>query len=521
MTTATTDTAHTTTGTTTTTAGQTDAKTSDMPDLATAIPPDPAAEKPAKSKLGKAVILALFAIIGADVMDLLDATIMNIAGPVLQTDLKATTSALQWIVAGYTLAFAVMLTTGGRLGDVFGRKKMFLVGIAGFLAGSVLCSLAQNSGELIGFRILQGVFAAVMIPQGLGILRQMVPADKMTTVFGIFGPMMGLAATFGPILGGWLVSADLFGLGWRSIFLVNVPIAIVALFAGARVLPADVKLDRSKAPKLDIVGMLIATAGIMLLVYPLVQGREAGWPVWTFLMMAASVPAFIVFGLHQRLRMKAGRDPFVVPTLFGKRSFTSGIAVMMAFGAAMSGVFFTSTLFLQVGLHYTALHAGLTMLPWSVGTMLSMGAGQALMPKLGPRRTLQVGMLTMAAGAAIAAVLIGRYALTTTSWTLVAPLFVMGMGMGLIFGPIFGTVLGDLDDDEVGSASGLLNAVQQLAGAFGIATLGTLFFNKAGAQLTAVPDAAKIVFFVSGGLLVVSWGLAFLMSKHIKDTDGH
>jgi len=484
-------------------------------------PPDSGGK--AKARLGKAVIFALFAIIGADIMDLLDATIMNIAGPVLQKDLGASSSALQWIVAGYTLAFAVMLTTGGRLGDVFGRRRMFLVGISGFLVGSVLCSLAQTSGELIGARILQGAFAAVMIPQGLGMLRAMVPAEQMNVVFGIFGPMMGLAATFGPILGGWLVGADLFGLSWRAIFLVNVPIGIVALFAGRKVLPQDdhLHVEGMTKPKLDIVGMLLATAGIMMLVYPLVQGRESGWPAWMFGLMAASLPTFGVFAVHQRRRNALGRDPFVVPSVFRKRSFNSGIGVLFAFSAAMSGVFFVYTLFLQIGLQYSALHAGLTMLPWSIGTMASMGLSQGLMPKIGPRRTLQSGMLVMSLGTVIAAVLVNHYSTTTTSWTLIAPLLVSGLGMGLIFGPIFGTVLGDLDDAEVGSASGLLNAMQQLAGAFGVAALGTVFFDKAGAMMTSVPAAATLVFGISAAVLVLAWAVAFSMSKHTKEAEGH
>ncbi|GAA2032824.1 MFS transporter [Catenulispora yoronensis] len=473
----------------------------------------------AKTKLAKAVIFALFAIIGADIMDLLDTTIMNIAGPVLQKDLGTSTSALQWIVAGYTLTFAVMLTTGGRLGDVFGRKRMFLIGIGGFLVGSILCSLAQNSGELIGARILQGGFAAVMIPQGLGMLRAMVPNEQMGAVFGIFGPMMGLASTLGPILGGWLVGADLFGLSWRAIFLVNVPIGLVALVAGARVLPHDDHIEQGNKAKLDIVGMLLATAGIMMLVYPLVQGREAGWPAWMFGLMAASLPTFGVFALHQRRRNSVGRDPFVVPTLFRKRSFNSGISVLFAFGAAMSGMFFVYTLFLQIGLGYSALHAGLTMVPLSVGIIISMGISQAVMPKIGERRTLQTGMLVMAAGTGIASLLVHNYGITTTSWTLIAPLLVSGLGMGMIFGPIFGTVLGDLEDHEVGSASGLLNAVQQLAGAFGIAALGTVFFDKAGTMMTAVPDAATLVFGISAGILVLAWGAAFSMSKQSKEAE--
>jgi len=259
----------------------------------------------------------------------------------------------------------------------------------------------------------------------------------------------------------------------------------------------------------------------MLLVYPLVQGREAGWPAWMFAMMAASVPTFGVLALHQRRRNALGRDPFVVPTVFRKRSFVSGIAVLFSFAAAMSGVFFVYTLFLQVGLHYSALHAGLTMLPWSIGTIISMGASQGLMPKVGPRRTLQAGMLVMSLGTVISALLVHTYGATTTSWTLIVPLLVSGMGMGLIFGPIFGTVLGDLDDAEVGSASGLLNAMQQLAGAFGIAALGTVFFDKAGAMMTSVPAAATLVFAISAAILVVAWAVAFTMSKHTQEAEGH
>jgi MFS family permease len=161
------------------------------------------------------------------------------------------------------------------------------------------------------------------------------------------------------------------------------------------------------------------------------------------------------------------------------------------------------------------------MLPWSIGTIISMGASQGLMPKVGPRRTLQAGMLVMSAGTVIAALLVHTYGATTTSWTLIAPLLVSGMGMGLIFGPIFGTVLGDLDDAEVGSASGLLNAMQQLAGAFGIAALGTVFFDKAGTLMTSVPAAATLVFVISAAILVVAWAVAFSMSKHTQEAEGH
>ena len=467
---------------------------------------------PAAGRRERWRVLALLTVVGASVMDLLDSTIVNIAGPALRHDIGASTSALQWIVAGYTLAFASMLITGARLGDVLGRKRMFLTGVAGFVASSVLCSAAVSAQMLIAARVSQGAFAAVMIPQGLGLIRAMFPADQMANAFAVFGPMMGISATAGPVVGGALVDGNLLGLGWRAIFLLNVPVGLLALAGAARLLPADARRgSRAGAPRLDLAGLVLATAAALLLVYPLVQGREAGWPGWMFGMMAASVPMFGLFALHQRARRRAGRDPLVETSIWRKREFCSGVAFVMLFFGSMTGMFFALTLFMQVGEHFTALHAGLTTLPWSLGGMVSMGTSQGLLGKWGPRRMMQAGVAVMAAGLLGIAWTINHLGVAVTSWDLAPALFVAGFGMGLVFAPVFGTVLAAVEDHEVGSASGVVNAVQQFGSAFGVAGLGTLFFGRIishGASAAAVP-----VFVITAGTLALAWAIAFLMPR--------
>jgi EmrB/QacA subfamily drug resistance transporter len=460
--------------------------------------------------------LALLAIVGASVMDLLDSTIVNVAGPALSRDIGASSSALQWIVAGYTLAFASVLITGARLGDIVGRRRMFLIGVSGFVLASTLCSLAQNPEMLIATRVLQGGCAALMIPQGLGIIKTMFPPAEMAKAFAVFGPMMGLAATAGPVIGGALVSGDVFGLGWRAIFLLNVPVGILALLGAVKLLPHDNGLgDHGRTPRLDIVGMLMATAAALLLIYPLVQGRESGWPAWTFVMMGASVPMFGIFALHQRARIRASHDPFVVTSIFRKRDFSGGVAFIVLFFGAMTGMFFALTLFLQFGLGYTALHSGLTTIGWSIGTMVSMGVGQGLMPKIGARRMLQIGLVIMTVGVAALAWTINHYGTGVSSWDLEPALLVAGFGMGMVFGPFFGIVLAAVDDREVGSASGVVSAVQQLGSAIGVAGLGTLFFDRI---TTHGPSGAAVpVLLTSAGVLLASWLVSFLMPKNARE----
>jgi EmrB/QacA subfamily drug resistance transporter len=452
--------------------------------------------------------LILFIVLAAECMDLLDGTIVNVAAPAISRDLHASSTGLQWIVGGYALTFAVGLVTGGRLGDIFGRRRLFLLGVAGFTLASALCGLAPTTGTLIAARLVQGAAAAVLIPQGFGIIRQVFPPHETGQAFGLFGPVIGLGAVLGPVIGGVLVDGDVLGTGWRMVFFVNLPLGLAALVAGARLLPES---RAERAPTLDLGGAALISLAAGLLIYPLIQGRELGWPWWTFAAMAASAVVLAAFVALERRRERAGSSPLVTPSLFRKRAFSAGLVTATVFFAGMIGIMFTLALCLQVGLHYSAAHAGVSLIAWAVGTAIGAGAGAgALAPRIG-RHTLHAGVAVMLAG------VLGMLAVAhaqgdgLTSWGLAGPELLAGAGMGMILAPLFGIVLAGVADDEVGSASGTLNAVQQLGGALGIAVLGTVFFSTA--RTHGFIPAFERILWVETGILAVTAALVFLLPR--------
>jgi len=417
----------------------------------------------------------LWVILAVEVMDLLDGTIVNVALPTIHTSLGASASQLQWVAGGYALTFAIGLVTGARLGDVIGRKRMFTLGVAGFTISSALCSLAWSPGALIAFRLLQGLCAAAMIPQGFGIVRDAFPDEELGKAFGMFGPVIGGSAVLGPVIGGALVDADLLGTGWRLIFLVNIPLGVAALVGGARLLPESRLAVR---PSIDGLGAAIISVAIGLLVYPLIEGRDLGWPAWTFAMLVAGAAGLVLFGIVERRRERSGRSPLVTTTMFSKPAFSAGLLTAFVFFTGMIGVMFTFSLYLQAGNGYSAVKAGAAFIPWAAGTAIGAGLGAGLLaPRLG-RLVLHAGIVVMAVGIAATLLVVGGAEGSDVSiWSLVVPLLLAGTGMGAILAPLFSFVLAGVDDDEVGSASGTLNATQQLAGATGVALIGTLFFS--------------------------------------------
>jgi EmrB/QacA subfamily drug resistance transporter len=418
--------------------------------------------------------LILSVVLAAECMDLLDGTIVNVAAPTLHADLHASASALQWVVGGYALAIAVGLLSGARLGDLYGRRRLFLIGAAGFTLASAACGLAPSSSALIAFRLSQGAAGALMLPQGLGLLREVFPAEEMTKAFGVYGPVLGSAALLGPIVGGALIGLDPFGASWRAVFLVNVPLGIAA-FAGAwRLLPAG---SRRHASRLDLPGAAIATVSALLLVYPLTQGRELGWPPWTFVSIAASFAGFAGFAVHLRRGVAKGKDPLVLPSVFAQRGFAGGIGVLIPFFAGMVGSSFSLMLFLQLGHHFSALHAGLTMIPFSLGAAVTAPVAATKATQFG-RSIVQVGAAVSLAGYALLLAAVSASPSLDT-WDLAPALLVSGLGFGMVITPLFDTILAAVSDPEIGSASGALNALQQLAAAIGVAVLGTVFFSAA------------------------------------------
>ena len=420
----------------------------------------------------KWAILAL--VLAAECMDLLDGTIVNVAAPTIRADLHGSTSALQWVIGGYALAFAVGLITGGRLGDIYGRKRLFVLGAIGFVFASMACAFAVSPEMVIGCRLAQGAAAALLIPQGLGIVRDAFAPEEQPSAFAIFGPVIGLSAVLGPIIGGALVDANLFGSGWRLIFFVNLPLGLIAALGAARLIPESRAPNR---PRLDLVGTGLAALGMGLLIYPLIQGREAGWPPWTYLMVVASALSFAALVAWTRRVRRRGGDPLIEASIFSHRAYTAGISMIVVFFAGMLGTMLVLTLFMQFGMHFSAIHAGLTLAPFAAGTAVgAVHAAGVLVPRLG-RTTLQIAALIAAGGVWWLRQVILAHGLDTTSLAIVGPELLVGIGVGMIVSPLFGFILASVGDNEVGSASGVLNAMQQLAGAVGVAGIGTIFFS--------------------------------------------
>ena len=417
--------------------------------------------------------LILGVVLAAECMDLIDSTVVNVAAPLVSRDFHASTTALQWIVGGYPLAIAVGLITGGRLGDLVGRRRMFILGAIGFVLASALCGFAPNAAVLITARLIQGGFAAMMLPQGLGIIREVFPDEERQSAFAVFGPVIGLSAVFGPIIGGSLINLDLFGSSWRLVFLVNVPIGIAAIVAGLRLLPAS-KPDRSIS--LDVPGTVLISLFAVLLVYPLIQGREAGWPWWTYASMAASVVVLILFALVQRHRDSSRRSPLVLPSVFTHRGFSGGLIFATLFFGGIGGTLLSATLFLQIGQGFSPIRAAVSTVALSVGLVIGAGlSGAVLGPKFG-RVTLQAGVAVGAVGWLLLIYALrghGRVGIAQLS----PGLFVAGVGFGLVVAPMFDIILASVTERETGSGSGVLNATQQLATSIGVAAIGTVFFD--------------------------------------------
>ena len=463
---------------------------------------------------------AFSAVITASVMDLLDSTVMNVAAPAIRADLGGSYASLQWMAAGYTMALAVLLLVGGRLGDLLGRKHALLIGVGGFTVTSFLCGLAVSSEMLIAARVAQGAFAAIMLPQGFGLARDLFEPVERAKAFGFFGPVMGLSAVIGPIVGGTLLDADLLGIGWRAIFLVNIPVGIFTFVVAARYLPNIQPTGRRIS--LDIPGLLIAGAGLVALVYPLVQGHEIGWPLWSKALLVASVPMLAGFGVYQSRRQRIGT--LIEPRLLRSRSYLSGVFFAVVFFGAMAGTFVLG-MFLQVGLGYTPIHASLAMAPWAFGALIGSAVSGITMQKYG-RKLLHIGLALMAIG------LIGLYVVLTLAglnvghWDLAVPNLIGGAGMGMVFVPLFDIILGGVRDEEVGSATGLLGSLEQVGIALGIAVIGSIFMGKVAhaepsTRALAALDGTQAALLATVGGILLAFAVGFLLPKTARAGASH
>jgi EmrB/QacA subfamily drug resistance transporter len=443
--------------------------------------------------------LTLVILLLAGFMNLLDVSIVNIAIPSIQRDLHASYADVQWALAGYTLAYALVLITGGRLGDTFGRKRLFLIGVAGFTIMSALCGAATGPGMLIGCRVAQGAMGAIMVPQVLAVIQVIFPPRERIKALAGFGVTAGLGTVSGPLLGGLLIQHNLFGLGWRPIFLINVPVGVIA-FAAAAVLVRESKA--ANPPRLDPAGVGLISAALLLLLYPLVEGRQLGWPLWTYVSMALCVPVLAAFVWYERLKGRRDGSPLVPLSLFTDRAFSAGMGVAVTFFLGIASFALVLTLFLQLGLGFSPLHAGLTFLPFSAGVLVSSGAAARLAPRFG-RGVTMAGALIIAAGMAGLIATLHHYGTAVTTSDLVPGLVAAGLGLGAVIAPLADIVLAGVPYRDAGSASGVFNTGLQVGNSIGIAVIGVIFFGLLGSQ--SGPAAAAVAPQLRTGL--VSAGL--------------
>lgn len=437
--------------------------------------------------------LAMGVLIFASFMDLLDATIVNVALPSIRTDLSATGAELEWIVGGYLLAFAVLMITGGRLGDMLGRRQVFLLGVIGFTAGSALACVAPTIGVLLGARVAQGAFAAMMVPQVLSSLQALYAPRERAAMLGVVGGVSGLSAVIGPVLGGWLVSSNAFGIGWRSIFLINLPIGVALVILALRWVPDT----RSEHPvRLDPVGLVLATVGLLGVVYALVEGRQQDWALWIWALGAGGLLVLAIFVRQQVLRERATGSALLPMRLFADRGFSAGLVTQGAFQGALAGFALVVTIYVQTGLGWSAIHSGLTLLPFSLGAFIGTGISVPL--------GVRLGKIVMVVGAALQS-LSTVWLLTTvqargnslSTWDLAPALVISGIGLGLLVVPLVDVALATVPDTEAGAASGAFGTVQQVGAALGVAIAGTVFFGVIGRSY----DASSL----RSGLLAACW----------------
>ncbi len=449
------------------------------------------------NRRGRLLAVAL----AAQFMALLDAFIVNVAAPTIQSELHASGAGLQLVIAGYTITYAVLLITGARLGDRLGHRRVYLFGLAVFTVASLACGLARGTGELIAFRLLQGAGSAVLIPQVLSLIQRNFAGEARVKALGAYSAVLATGAAAGQVLGGVLVSADLLGTGWRPVFLVNVPVGVILLALAFRVLPRDdaAALAAGRARGLDLPGLVLLGAAVSLFTVPLVLGQQEGWPLWSWLSLAAAVLFFTLFCAYESRLARRGGAPLIAPRLL--RSPGMGLAVfrVAAVMAVNAGFLFVVTLHVQGGLGYSALRAGLTFAPSAV-VFGAVGLTWRRWPQ--PlQRALIPGGFALAAVATAAVGLLLRDGGDGGLW-LYAALVGVGAGLSLGFGPTLTRALATVRAEDAADASGLLATVTQLGQLTGVACFGALFLHRL--ESAGAPGAYSS----SDALLVCAYALA-------------
>ena len=425
--------------------------------------------------------LAMAVLLGAAFMNLMDISIVNVALPSMMRAFDASSSAIEWVVAAFILTVALGLLPAGRTGDMLGRRRMFVAGVAVFTLGSALCGLAPTIGALVAARVLQAIGGAMMTPQTLALVPALFPPQERGAAFALFGVSSGLASVMGPVLGGFLIGQNIFGLDWRPIFLVNVPVGCLAIVLALRLVP---EVKGGHALRVDWLGIALAAASLLAVVFPLIEGREAGWPAWCFALLAAALPLALAFWLWEARQARRGGAQLLPVALLADRGFVLGTALATLLASGIPGFFVVFAVFLQTGFGFDPLHSGMTTMPFSLGVM----AASLTSGRLGARA--QRLRITVGAGFLAACMVILRLVVEGAgdglTWFEFAPvMFLGGAGLGTAISPIFQVVLAAVPVRDAGSASGAMQSFQQVGGALGVAILGEIFFAGLGGLGTA------------------------------------
>ncbi|MEU8518224.1 MFS transporter [Streptomyces sp. NBC_01216] len=451
--------------------------------------------------------LGLFTVLLGAALPLIDFFIVNVALPTIDHDLAAGPALLELVVAGYGLAYAVLLVLGGRLGDLFGRRRLFLAGMAAFGLTSLACGLAPDAWALVGARVAQGAAAASMLPQVLATIHSSTAGARRARALSLYGATAGLAMVAGQILGGVLVAADLGGTGWRAIFLVNVPVAAAGLLLAVRTVP-ETRADRP-AP-VDIPGTLLLALTLTSLLVPLTEGRAAGWPWWTWVSLAVSPFAATAFWRVELRADRLGRTPLIPPSLLALVSLRRGLALVLPFSVGFGGFMFVVAVALQQGLGMGAVVSGLALVPMAVAFFGASLAGPRLVRRWGTR-TVTAGGLFQALGIALLALTAWRSWPELSAWSLLPGMAVAGLGQGLQLPVLFRVVLSEVPAESAGVGSGVMVTAQQSALSLGVATLGSLFLSLAGTA--GLRDALVATLLVQLGAVVLTVGLSLRLPR--------
>jgi EmrB/QacA subfamily drug resistance transporter len=409
-------------------------------------------------------------------LPILDFNVVNLALPAIRDNLGATSSEVQFVISAYAATYAVFLITGGRLGDLFGRRRMFLLGVAGFTIASVPCGIAWSPTVLVAGRILQGLTATVMAPQVLASIRVLFPAAEQGRALGFYGATFGLANICGQVLGGVLVSAHPFGFAWQAIFLINLPIGLAAFIGGLLFLTDS---RPAHAQRLDVGGVILLSLTLGLLIYPLIQGRETGWPAWIIAMLLASPLILLAFVRFEARLSARGGDPLVALQLLRNSDFVIGLVMALAF-YMLSSFYLTFAIYLQSGLHESPLAAGLATLPFAVGFFLSSLVSSYVMQWLGVR-ALTLGFVLQVIGFGVVMLAVGG----VLPRSLEIGLLCGGLGFGTVMPSVIKAVIGSIDPRHAGLASGMMISTFQIGAALGVAIIGGVFYSLLGVH----PDA--------------------------------